>query len=73
MTAIALSLSGYVIVKQGRSKKEQNGDVLCPTTLTAAGLSLDLVWVGHARARPVDFVLTVAVVASIDPVQASHS
>lgn len=70
MTAIALSLSCYVIVKQGHLKRGQNDDVLCPTMPTAAGLSLDLVSVGHARARPVDFVLTVAAVVSIDPVQA---
>lgn len=59
-----------MIVKQGHSKRGQNDDVLCPTMPTAVGLSLDLVSVGYARARPVDFVLTVAAVVSIDLVQA---
>jgi hypothetical protein len=64
MRAIGLNLCGYATEMQEHSMKEQNGGVLCLTMLMAVGSSLGLIWGGYARARPVDFVPTVAVVVS---------
>ena len=73
MKAIGLSQYGYVIAMQERLKKGQNDDALCRKMLTAVASILGLTWGDHAKARPVDFVLTAAAAVSTGPVRALRS